>query len=101
MANFHLNDVGSVLEITIFNGIVPMNLSQATQLQLQLRKPDGSANILRTAQKVTDGTDGKICYTWIAGDLDMAGTWRLMIYIEAPGFALHSDILRFDIDKNL
>lgn len=101
MAKFHLNDIGSVIVITLRNEGLPVNLSQTTVRQLQLRKPGAAANIIRTANLVTDGTEGKMQYTWAAGDLDIVGTWLLMVYIESPTLHLHSDIVQFEVDKNL
>jgi len=101
LAKFHLNDVGSVIVITLMNGGLPVNLSQTTLRQLNFRKPGAAANIIRTASLVTDGTDGKMRYTWAGGDLDIVGIWILMVYIESPTLKLHSDKVQFEVEANL
>jgi hypothetical protein len=97
LANFHIGDIGTILEITLLNGNTPANLSEATILQLRLLKPRSTDYIVRKAVFVTDGTDGKLRYIWQEGDLDITGRWLLSIYIESPTLKLHSDIKRFEV----
>lgn len=80
--NIIKDDVGTILELTIKdqdNAIV--NISGATILKIKLRKPSGSL-LDKTAVLSTNGTDGKLRYTTIAGDLDQSGEWRMQAYIE-------------------
>jgi len=97
LANFHIGDIGSILEITLMNGNAPANLSDVTVLQLRLLKPRSTEYIIRTANFVTDGTDGKLRYIWQEGDLDVTGRWLLSVYIESPTLKLHSDIKQFEV----
>jgi hypothetical protein len=101
LAKFHLNDVGTIIVITLMNLGLPVNLSQMTVRQLQFRKPGAAANVIRTASLVTDGTDGKMQYTWASGDLDIVGIWLLMVYVESPTLKLHSDKVQFEVEANL
>lgn len=97
MANFHIGDIGSILEITLMNGNSPVNLLEATKLELRLLKPRSTEYITRSVIFATDGTDGKLRYVWQDGDLDVTGRWLLSIYISSPTLRLNSDIKCFEV----
>lgn len=70
-----LNDVGIVFELTVKDeGAFVVDLSSATTIELIFRDPDGTS-VTQTATFTTDGSDGKIQYTTLAGDLDVVGLW--------------------------
>ena len=82
MANIHKNDVGTVIEVIIKDeDNVAIDVSAATVKTIRLRNPAGTV-MEKTAVFVTDGTDGKIKYTTVDGDLDATGDWRTQAYIE-------------------
>lgn len=82
MPNIFQGDVGTVLELTVYdeNNIV-INLVTATVKQIKLKSPPGLVTT-KTASFTTDGTDGKIRYTTTSGDLSVAGAWQAQGYIE-------------------
>src|SRR5262245_28903947 len=81
--DMHVGDVGTVIEVTLYEDDDLIDLSGATVKQLRLQKPDGTVDT-KTALFSTDGTDGKVRYVMQADDLDQAGDWRLQVYIETP-----------------
>jgi len=69
-----LNDVGTDLQITIMEGAAVVDVSSATVLQIELTSPGGIVS-LKTAALVTTGTDGKIRYVTVSGDITRKGIW--------------------------
>lgn len=96
----HLNDVGTVFELTATDGGVVVNLSTASVKQIIFAKPSG-ATLTQNASFVTDGTDGKVKYTTVAGDLDMLGNWQVQLYVELATGKWKSNIQRFRVYGNL
>ncbi|MBE2242471.1 MAG: hypothetical protein IAE86_06935 [Burkholderiaceae bacterium] len=58
-----------------------IDLTVATQLSIDVRKPDGTAVVWAAA--VHELTS--LRYTLQPGDLDASGTWRLQAHVVAPG----------------
>jgi hypothetical protein len=82
----HLGDVGTVLESTIYDRATPqdpLDLTTATELTYKFKKPSG-AIVTKTALLAGAGTAGKIRYTFVAGDLDELGTWRIQGHVVLP-----------------
>lgn len=100
MAQFRTNDVGSVFSVTVMEDGAAFNLSTATTLTLRLRKPDGSV-ISRPAALYTDGTDGRVFYATVTGDLDQPGAWRGQMYIALPSGHWSSDLFDFPVGEAL
>lgn len=101
-AVFRLNDIGTLLQITIIDAQtnLPRDISSAIVLKLLLMKPSG-ALLEKAAEFVTDGTDGKIKYILVSGDLNEAGPWQIQGYIEIGSDELHSEIEEFTVEGNL
>lgn len=75
-------DTGVVIILTVYDddGVTPWNLSVATATkQIILGPPAGSAKTV-DATFTTDGTDGKLQYATVSGDIDVAGTWSVQAY---------------------
>lgn len=99
-AEIHKGDIGTVFEVTVQENGAALNISSATTKQILLRKPSGTV-LTKTASFVTDGTNGKISYTTVAGDLSEDGQWKIQAYIVLPTGSWHSDAQRFDVYPNL
>jgi len=97
----HLEDIGTVFVGTVKDdaGNV-VDISGATTKQFTFKKPDGSKAI-KTAIPTTDGTDGKMQYVAVSGDLDQAGGWRLQGKVILPSGTWYTDVHRFDVHTNL
>jgi hypothetical protein len=81
----NLGDIGTIFRKTIKDqdGVV-VNISTATTKELIFTKPDGT-QLTKTAVYTTDGTDGKIQYVAVAGDLDLEGKWGYHGHVIIPG----------------
>lgn len=93
--------IGVAIIATVKEDNAAVNVSSVTTKQLVLKKPDGST-VTKTAAFVTDGTDGKLQYVTISGDLDTAGTWEVQANVVFPsGFNGRSDVQSFEVRDNL
>ena len=71
--NVHNGDVGTIFRLTVLEDGVVVDISSQTSLTIFLGAPSGTKT--KVATLTTDGTDGKLQYTSIAGDIDEAGRW--------------------------
>ena len=91
-----LGDIGNLIEVTMKRGGVVFDIQTATTKQIHFRRPDKST-FIRTASFITNGTDGGLKYTIVAGDLDQAGEWGYMPYIITPTFTGHGTMSLFEV----
>lgn len=72
-----------------------LDISAATTLAVDLRKPDGTA-VTKTGALVSGGVDGLMKYTWVADDLNLTGVWTALPRAEkgAPGAYKYRGALR-------
>jgi len=96
----HIGDVGTVFYLTITEDGVAVDISGATGKSIIFEKPSGDT-LTKAGIFTTDGTDGKIQYTTIDGDLDESGTWRIQSIITTATSEHHSDIKEFVVYKNI
>lgn len=91
-----VGDIGTIFRITLSdsNGIV--DISGATVMEIHFKKGDNTT-IVRTASHTTDGTDGKLEYASIAGDLSISGNWKMEGFITLPSGSWTSDCLEFAV----
>jgi len=96
----HVDDIGTVFEITLVDCDTPVNISAATAKSIIFSKPDGTT-VAKTATFTTDGSDGKIRYTTIANDLDLDGKWKIQAVVVMPTGSWSSNISTFAVKPNL
>lgn len=96
----HKGDVGTVFTVTVENCNSQEDLSAATLKQILFKKPSGTL-LTKTASFSTDGTDGILTYTTIAGDLDEVGTWKIQAYLEFASGSYHTEYTSFKVERNL
>lgn len=100
----HVGDIGTVLELTlketINNSHIPVDISSASVKDITLRRPD-LTTVTRDGTFSTDGTDGKLTFTTIAGDLSMDGCYSLQVYLELAAWDGFSNIGEFEAHPNL
>jgi hypothetical protein len=96
----HQNDIGTQFKITLNDCDTAVDLSAATVKQIRFTKPSGTV-LTMTASFYTDGTDGIITYTSVAGDLDELGTWKIQAYVEVNGGKYSSSLQSFKVNRNL
>lgn len=97
------NDIGTTFTITIVDDdSVAVDISGATTVSMIFLKPD-QTTITKTATFVTDGSDGKIQYETVDGDLDQSGLWHIQGYVDISSgdTIFHSEIGGFLVGCNL
>ena len=92
-------DVGTVLEVEVREDDVALDVSDATTKQILLRKPDGTT-VAKTATFSSDGTDGRIRYVTVEGDLT-AGRWAIQGKVVTPSGTWATEIEAFKVHPNL
>jgi hypothetical protein len=63
-------------------------------------KPDGAV-VEKTAVFSTDGSDGKIRYITVDGDLDAIGKWKIQARVVMPTGSWSSNLSSFKVYGNL
>ena len=96
----HVGDIGTLFEATIMDGSQVVDISGATTLQIIFLKPNGT-RLEKTAALSGDGTDGRMRYVTVAGDLDIAGFWKMQGFVELATWEGHSPIETFQVYDNL
>lgn len=97
-----INDVGTVFRLTVIECTTqaPLDLSSANPMTVVFKKPDG-ATLTKTGVWATDGTDGIVTYTTIAGDIDQVGNWYVQAAVTVPGGSFRSSVALFRVESNL
>ena len=96
----HVDDVGTKFLVTVQDSGVAVDVSVASILQINFRKPDG-VTMNKVGTLHTDGIDGKIYYTTIAGDMNAAGVYKIQGKIGLPSGTYYTDIQTFKVHRNL
>ena len=101
----HVNDIGTIFRVTVFAATstgtsTVADISTASTKQIVFSRPDGTT-LTKTAVFTTDGEDGDIQYLSVDGDLNMAGTWHLQVYIVTPAGEWRTDVGHFRVYENL
>ena len=99
----HVGDVGVVFEVTVKDDEVVVDVSSATTKQVWLSPPEGKGATQKTdAAFKTDGTDGILQYTTLeASELSVSGIWKLQAYLVMSTGIFHSEIVEFEVRRNL
>ena len=101
----HVGDYGTLIKVLVKDidssgNTAAEDVSGATTKNIILKKPDGT-KLTKAASFSTDGTDGYIEYTTIAGDIDTVGDWELQAYIEEVSGGWYTDTANFKVYSNL
>jgi hypothetical protein len=99
-SQIHEGDIGTKLLVTITDDGVVVDLSDAISLSLFIKKPDGTV-LNRVATLNSDGTDGKIKYITVSGDLDVAGVYKLQAKVALSSGSFYSSTDTFKVHCNL
>lgn len=97
----HIGDVGTRFIFTIVDcdGTV-VDVSAVSNVTINFKKPDETLlSVVGTL--LTDGTDGKVYYDTIAGDINQAGYWKVQGKVTFPTGTFYSDIHKFQVFSNL
>ena len=100
----HYNDIGTVFLVTVNDCVsgtsTILDVSTASSLSLVFKSPSGASST-KPATLYTDGTDGKIYYTTVDGDLNQIGTWRIQAIVNIGGGIYRSDVGTFKVFENI
>jgi hypothetical protein len=96
-----IGDIGTAFEIALTEDGSVFSIADAlTVKQIKFKKPDGTT-VTQDAVFSSDGTDGKLRYVSIVGDIDMRGSWQMQAYVEKASWQGHSEINYFEVFENL
>lgn len=96
-------DIGTIFEITLTNAGAVLDISNATGVNdkyMLFKKPD-SSTLQKDSVFVTDGTDGKMNYTGVDGDLDQVGTWEIQGWANLGSGSWYSSIGEFACGRDI
>lgn len=91
---------GLVLTLTVKENGVVKNISTYTTRTLRYRKPDGST-IEVSMSFVTDGSDGKVTYTFPSGALDDGGSYSGQLFLSKTNVRLPTSKFSFTVNPSL
>lgn len=99
--HIQVGNIGTVIRLTVKEDGVAVDVSSASSTkQIILGKPDGTS-LTKNASFTTDGSDGKVEYTTIDGDLSLPGWWTAQAYVVMTGFTGHSEVVKFFVHPNI
>lgn len=102
-ADVHLNDIGTIFELTILDqDDAVVNVSSAVGAGtkvIRFEKPDGSV-VSQEAVFSTNGTDGKIRYVSLSGDIDQVGTWSMQGFVNITAGEFSTECPEFPVRPN-
>ena len=101
----HVNDIGTVFRVTVFDTsstgtTSAADISTATAKVLYFRAPNGTT-FSRAAVFTSDGSDGKIEYATVDGDLNTAGNWELQASVVTPDGSWNTNVGNFRVHENI
>jgi len=97
----HVGDIGTDIIVSVYDYDVLMDISAATSMTIILQPPGGAAKKEKTAAFYTDGTDGKMKYTTVTGDIDASGVWKIQAKVITPTAQLSTTVEELIVLKNL
>jgi hypothetical protein len=96
----HLGDVGTTFVLIVKDNGIVVDLSSNTGLTMYFR-PVAGALLTRNAVLSTDGYDGKMQYTTVAGDLSVSGLWEIQGYIQFGSNSWKTEVKQFQVYTNI
>ena len=97
----HIGDIGTIFEVTVMDGLVVVDISSASLMQIIFEKPD-KAKVINTAVLTSGGVDGKMQYVISnAAELDLKGSWKIQGTVTLPTGKWSTDISKFKVYENL
>lgn len=102
---YNAEDVDIIVTVTDQNSGDPIDLSGASQTNYIFQDPIGTQHTVQ-ASFYTNGKDGMLIYTTIAGDLTTSngrgGQWVVQVDAIIPGVYIgRSSITQFEVGSNL
>jgi len=99
--NVYKDEIDHKFLVTFEKNNSAVDISGATSTkQLIFEKPDGTF-LTKDGTFETDGTDGKLYYKSISGDLDTAGSWKIQGKVVIGGETKWSSTGAFEVYPTL
>lgn len=99
-SDLHVGDIGAIIEMTVTESGVAVDISSGTTLELKFLSPSGTQST-KTATLSTDGSDGKMRYVTESAFLDAAGLWETMGYLVLASWTGHTSKSQFYVNPVL
>jgi|TARA_B100000085_G_scaffold255274_2_gene254986 hypothetical protein len=99
-SQIHAGDVGTKLIVTVKDDGSVVDISSASSLSIFIKKPDGTI-LTRSGTLETDGTDGKMHYIVVSGDLDVAGVYKIQGKVVLSSGTFSTTTATFKVQCNL
>jgi hypothetical protein len=99
-SQIHKDDAGTKLLVTLTDDSVAVDISSATGLTIYIRQPDGTV-LTRSGTLNGGGTDGKMYYLTVAGDLNAAGHYKIQGKVTLSSGTFYTSISAFKVHSNL
>lgn len=97
---FQVSDIGAVVVLEICEAGAVVDVSSATVTkQIEILRPDNTTLDV-AASFTTDGTDGKIQYASVSGDLNQPGTYEAQGYAVIGTWTGRTSKARFNVYAN-
>ncbi len=93
-------DIGTVFRFTVKDGDDSVDISSATTQEVCFRKPDNTV-ITKTTSFTNSGTDGKLQYTTVSGDIDQDGPWSAQVHLVLTSGTFRSTWYNFNVGANI
>ncbi len=101
MKEVQLGQVGLQLAIWVKSNRAVLDISGATVKKMHITDPK-QVSTDYTAQFVSDGHDGGMCYITTGSSILLPGTWQMQGYLELPeGKEGYTTIVKFSVIGNL
>ena len=100
ITELHVGTIGFIFERTVQEAGAVVDIRTATVKQMLFKAKAGEVKVKEASFK-TDGQDGTLIYTTVAGDLDVPGEWGLQIALAMPAGTFYSNIEKFQVHENL
>ena len=98
--DIHVGDIGTRFIVTIEEDGSFVDISTASVKEIFLKARNGLLKTF-TAGFISDGTDGKIFYDTLTGDLDEEGSWTIQARVVFSGGDWKSKKKGFFVHGNL
>jgi|TARA_R100000008_G_scaffold76973_1_gene57146 hypothetical protein len=99
-SQIHVNDIGTQLIGTVKDSGAIVDISSASSITMIIKKPDQTTST-KTASFNSDGSDGKMKYVTVSGDLDQAGNYKIQGKVVIGSATYYSSISTFKVYCNI
>lgn len=95
-----VDEVGIIVTATLEENGTALDISGSTTRQLIFVSPTHQKRVF-PCTFTTDGTEGKMQYTTLAGDLDVSGDWQIQAFVVLPGGSYYSQQVSVHVEDHL